>query len=221
MSFATEVFPAPDYAREVAARVTSSLPARGGVVLTGGTTAEKVYEAFTQTTGWNGLEVLFSDERCVPPDHDASNFKMARSLFLARTTAEIHRMQGELDPAAAARSYHHEVAPAIEAGPALQLLGMGADCHVGAIFPGSPALQASSYCVAVDRPDGLQGLTLSPPALRAARRILMLVTGKGKAEAVRRVLHGDEGPDTCPARLLEAHPDVTFLLDEPAAAHVT
>jgi 6-phosphogluconolactonase len=97
------------------------------------------------------------------------------------------------------------------------LLGMGADCHIGALYPASPALGADDYCAPVDRPDGLAGLTLTPPAMLAARKILLLVTGAAKAEAVRRAVEGSEGPESCPVRLLADHPDATFLLDEPAA----
>jgi len=98
------------------------------------------------------------------------------------------------------------------------LLGMGADAHVGALFPGSPALEETALAAVVDRPDGMQGVTLTPTAMLSARRIILLVTGEAKAEAVRRAVTGDEDPTKCPARVLAEHPDAAFLLDDAAAS---
>lgn len=217
MSFAVEVWPEADFARQMAARITTALPASGTVVITGGTTAAKVYAALEEPSRWDGLDVLFSDERCVPPDHDASNYKMAMELFLGATGATVHRMPGELDPTAGARRYHDEIAELVTGGPRVAFMGMGADCHVGALYPGSPALDDPNYCAAVQRPDGLSGLTLTPTAMLACASITLMAAGAAKAEAVARVVTGDELPLTCPARLLAEHPDVTLCVDEPGA----
>jgi 6-phosphogluconolactonase len=143
---------------------------------------------------------------------------MAMERFLGRTSARVHRMLGEVEPAEAARRYHDEIKDLIAAGPHLGLFGMGADCHVGALYPGSPALDEPSYAAAVDRPDGMKGITLTPPAMLACRSVRLIAMGEGKAEAVVRVVKGDEAVEKCPARLFAAHPDVTFWLDEGAAS---
>ena len=131
-------------------------------------------------------------------------------------------MRGEDDPDVAAALYHSDIEEDVRRGLDLLLLGMGADCHIGAMFPGSPALNEwHQLCRAVDRPDGMKALTLTPPAMLSAKKILLLVTGANKAEAVRRVVESDQAPADCPARLLANHPDATFLLDEPAAARLT
>ena len=213
-----EVFADGDYAPLVAIRIVESLPARGAVIITGGTTAAKVYEAFDDVRPWRGLEVVFSDERCVPPDHAESNFRMANELFLARSDARVHRMEGESDPVDAARRYHDAIAEAIASRPALGFLGLGEDCHVGALFPYSRALEDPNYCAAVQRPDGLGGLTLTPSAMLTARSVRVLAAGQKKAEAVRRVVESDEEPRTCPARVLMPHADVTLYIDEGAAS---
>lgn len=218
MSFAVEVFPPTDYAPEAASRITDALPSSGAVVITGGTTAAHVYKELSLPN--REIEIFFSDERCVPPEDDNSNFKMANDKLQFPGEVNVHRMRGELLPEEAAAAYHDEITPFVEARFELMLLGMGDDCHVGALFPGSPALGEGRYCAAVDRPDGMKGVTLTPPALGAARRILLLVTGHSKADAVRRVVHGSEAPETCPARLLADHPDATFLLDDSAASLV-
>jgi 6-phosphogluconolactonase len=219
MSFGIEIL--DDHPREAAARVAAALPARGSVVLTGGTTAEKIYPFLAlEGRDWSRIEVLFSDERCVPPDDPASNFKMAHDLLLDRAgPAAVHRMRGEDDPDAAAAAYSDEIAGLVAADLDLVLLGMGADAHVGANFPGSPTLQQTDrLCMAVDRPDGMKGLTLTPPALLSGVKVLLLVTGDAKAETVRRVMEGNEDVTDCPARLLAGHPDVTFLLDQAAGS---
>lgn len=205
------------YPGAVAARISQLLPDTGSVVITGGTTAARVYEHLVPSR-WNGLEVFFSDERCVPPDHAESNFKMANDLFLGSSTAIVHRMEGEHDPKEAAARYHDAIQPFVAEGIDLCLLGMGADCHVGALYPYSDALSAADHCAAVDRPDGLGGLTLTPQAMLAARSIRVLVTGEKKAEALIRTTRGDEEIAKCPSRLLMQHPDVTFWVDEGAAS---
>ncbi|MGH2757062.1 MAG: 6-phosphogluconolactonase [Actinomycetota bacterium] len=216
VSFRTEVFPTDGYTSQAAALIQEAIPSSGTIVVTGGTTAARVYPELSMAA--DVLDIFFSDERCVPPDDDASNFKMASETFLSRSNSRVHRMRGELGPDEAAADYHNKIAPFVARGFDLMMLGMGADCHVGALFPGSSALDETRFCAAVERPDGLQGLTLTPPAMKAARKILLLVTGAEKTDAVRRVVLGTEDVSECPARLLADHPDVTFLLDEPAAA---
>jgi 6-phosphogluconolactonase len=223
VTFAVEVLGPHGFAEAAAARIAVALPGEGSVVLTGGTTAEPVYAALaTSDAGWGSLDVYFSDERCVPPDDGASNYGMVKRVLLdAVGGPAAHRMRGEIDPQDAARHYDSEVRGAARAGFDLVLLGMGADCHIAGMFPGSPALEEPyRLCVAVRRPDGVEGLTLTPPALAAAKRILLLAAGGAKAEAVRRAVRGTEAPEACPARVLSRHRDVTFLLDESAGARL-
>jgi 6-phosphogluconolactonase len=216
MSPNLEVLDPSSYATSVAVRIAEVLPPAGTVTITGGTTAASIY-GHLDPARWNDFDVLFSDERCVPPDHDESNFKMATDLFLGESTARVHRMPGEVEPVEGARRYHDEIQPLVADGIELMLLGMGGDCHVGALYPFSDALDAADYCAAVSRPDGLEGLTLTPHALLAARSIKVIVTGEKKAEALVRVLNGDEDIKKCPARLLLQHDHVTFWADEAAA----
>lgn len=221
MSFQLEVSSEDRYVSHASAAILAALPERGSVGLTGGTTAERIYPHLAgDAEAWSDVEILFSDERCVPPDHDESNFKMAARLLLDPAGVRtIHRMRGEDIPREGAERYHHEISPIVERGIDLLLLGMGADAHVGALFPSSPALaEAEKLCAAVNRPDGMRGLTLTPRAMLSARKILLLVTGAEKAETVARVVKGDEPIPACPARLLADHPDATFLVDEPAAS---
>ena len=95
---------------------------------------------------------------------------------------DVLRIQGEDDPDAAALAYERAIEPALAEGISLQILGMGDDCHIAALFPGSPALHETERTViAVDRPDGLRGITLTPAALVNSDRTFVIVTGEDKA----------------------------------------
>jgi 6-phosphogluconolactonase len=220
VSFEVEVFAGERYAQEVAGLVAREVPDASSVVLTGGSTAEKVYGSLGESgVDWSNTDVVFSDERCVPPHDDASNFGMAARLLPGLDGARVHRMPGEDDPRDAARAYSDEIRPLVDAGLELMLVGMGADGHICALFPGSRVLEDKDrLCAVVDRPDGMRGLTLTPPAILSARRMLLLVTGEGKAGTVARAVHGGDDPAALPVRLLAAHPDATFLVDEALAS---
>ena len=220
MSFEVHTFEDEAYPSSAAAAIATRWLPRGSVVITGGTTAARIYPALAnQDLDWSGAQVFFSDERCVPPDDDASNYKMAHELLLSSVTADVHRMRGEEEPGAAADEYHRAVLPAVDHGLSLALLGMGADNHIAGLFPGSGGLdETARLCMAVDRPDGMKGLTLTPPALLSAAVILLLVTGRAKSAAVARALQGKGDVAGCPVLLLAHHPDVTFLLDRDAAS---
>jgi 6-phosphogluconolactonase len=205
-----------DFAPEAARALAAMLPKEGSVVITGGGTAEEIYPHLARAgLDWSGLDVFFSDERCVPPDDPASNYGMAeRTLLDAVGPRRVHRMRGEIDPQEAAALYDQEVVDPFD----LVILGLGDDAHVAGLFPGSPGLLEAASCVAVDRPDGMQGLSLTPPALLSGGWIVFVVSGASKAGATRRAVAAGEDVMQCPAAMFRDHGDVTFLLDAAAAA---
>ena len=220
MTFRIEKFAAGSFPEEAAQRIADAFPGGGSLVLTGGSTAEKVYPYLgAYKKDWTGVQIAFSDERCVPPDHESSNYFMAkRTLLDAAGPGVVHRIKGELPPAQGAQDYHAAMRPLVAHGFDLLLLGVGTDAHVGSMSPDSPALDETRYAAAVTRYDGVPGVTLTPPAMLSARKVLLIVTGEAKADVVRRAVESDEPVASCPVRLLEDHPDVTFLLDEDAAS---
>src|SRR2546429_602138 len=185
---------AEEVAEAAAAEIAEAL--RDGaktLVLTGGTTPKRCYELLsTLEVEWGRVTVLFGDERCVPPDHPESNYRMAREALLDRVApATVHRIAGELGPDEAAASYDRIVSALAPLD--VVLLGAGEDGHTASLFPGHPEVQAKGFAVGVRNapkpPPDRVSLTL--PALQGARHVIVLATGAGKAEAVARARRGE------------------------------
>lgn len=219
MTFSIETFSDEEYAGSAASLIASELLGRGSLVVTGGSGAAAVYPELARAAiDWSLLQIFFTDERCVHPEDDASNYGMVRRLLLGPAGARnVQRIRGEDRPQQAAADYARAIGPAVERGFDLLVLGMGDDNHIAALFPGSPALRETRLCADVERPDGMMGVTLTPPALISAAKILVLVTGSSKADAVARAAGGIGDVNRRPVRLLDDHPDVTLVLDEAAA----
>jgi 6-phosphogluconolactonase len=194
--------------------------ASGQVCLTGGSTPRKSYEQVAaRRSDWSGVDIWFTDERCVPPDHEHSNFRMADEALLSRISgAAVHRMKGELGPEEGAADYRRELDEAGRPAFDLILLGVGPDVHTCSLFPGDAALgERERPVVGVETP-GMAPLvpriTLTLPTVNASRQIVFLVTGEDKADAVAKAFSGRRDP-MAPASLVEGN--VTVLLDEGAA----
>jgi 6-phosphogluconolactonase len=197
--------------------------AGGHVCITGGSTPRKAYERVASARpDWSGVDVWFTDERCVPPDHEHSNYRMANEALLSRITgATVHRMKGELGPEAGAAEYEREVEEADRPAFDLILLGIGPDVHTCSLFPGDDAVGERERPVAGVETPGMAPLvpriTLTLPAVNASRQIVFLVTGEDKADAVAVAFSGRRDP-RAPASLVDGN--VTVLLDEAAAGRL-
>jgi 6-phosphogluconolactonase len=194
--------------------------AEGHVCITGGSTPRKAYEAVAEARpDWSGVEFWFTDERCVAPDHEHSNYRMADEALLSRVSgATVHRMKGELGPEQGAADYERALEAAGRPTFDLILLGIGPDAHTCSLFPGDDALgERDRQAVGVETP-GMAPLvpriTLTLPIVSASRRIVFLVTGEDKADAVARAFSGRRDP-MAPASLVEG--EITLLLDDAAA----
>lgn len=183
------------------------------VALAGGTTPRRAYERLaTLDYPWTDVDVFFGDERCVPPDHPDSNFRVAHEALLSRVHARVHRMPGESCDALA---YEQELRAVLGANLRLDLviLGLGEDGHTASLFPGDPALgERKRSVVRVERPDHPR-LTLTLPVLSASLVVVFLVEGERKQEAVGGLLMGD---DDIPATRVAS--DRVVILADPAAA---
>jgi 6-phosphogluconolactonase len=212
---------AKEVAAVVAERMARAAREGGNVVLTGGTTPEQAYEeAAKREPDWSKIEVWWGDERCVPPDHEHSNFGMAKRALLDRLDVApkaVHRMKGELGKDEAAADYEAELG---NTQLELLLLGLGPDGHIASLFPNAPTLRQRKRVLPAEA--GLEPfvdrVTLSLPTLNSAREILFVIAGASKADAVRRAFAAKPGPET-PASLVRATEGrITAILDRAAAA---
>ena len=193
------------------------LATAGHVVLTGGSTPKRAYELAAHGD-WSGRTLWFGDERRVPPDHEWSNYRMADEALLSRLDPRPEALRME-----DADSYEALVRERLGDEPRwdLLLLGLGPDSHCASLFPGKPEVEVTDRLV-VDVPEAgmepqVPRITLTLPAINAARHIVFLVTGESKREAVRRAF-GDEPDPTSPAaHVRPADGELTVYLD-PAAA---
>ncbi len=222
-----------DPAAEAAERLAAAADAGGHIALSGGSTPRRAYEQAAELDAdWSHATLWFGDERCVPPDHEHSNFGMARRALLSRlgTGADapaVRRMEGERGPAEGAAAYEEALREEFgDAAPRLDLvlLGLGPDMHTASLFPGDDALGAEGrYATGVETP-GMAPLvpriTLTLDAINAARDVLFLIAGEDKADAVAGAFGDAPGPHA-PASLVR--PDagnLTLLLDPAAAARL-
>jgi 6-phosphogluconolactonase len=199
------------------------------LVLAGGRTPRAAYELLAgemrAEVDWRRVSLYFGDERCVPPDDEASNYRLAREALiepLKLPSSAVRRMAGEVPPDNAAAEYDFELRRAREdRQPAfdLVLLGMGPEGHTASLYPDSPALDekhrlALHVVVPAQLPDRL---TMTPPALSSTRQILFLVTGADKSEALVEVFtDGSQLPAAVVSRLAPSR----FLVDEAAAGKI-
>lgn len=189
------------------------------VALSGGGTVGAIYE-LTVSADWRNASVWWGDERCVPPNDDRSNYRLAKETLLDRlgTKPKVHRIQGELPPESAAEAYDAEL-EGIEIDLAFN--GIGPDGHTASLFPGSPQLEVRDRR-AVSGPPGLEPfvdrVTMTLPMLCSARTVVFVVTGGEKAEAVRAAFGGDPDP-AVPSSLVRSEGGETIaILDRDAAS---
>ncbi len=208
------------------------------VCLAGGSTPAEMYQLlatrFRLSVDWKEVQFFFGDERCVPPDHKASNFGMANRTMLAPLgikPSQIHRIKGELKPDEAAQTYEADLREFFSSAEGeiprfdLVLLGLGANAHIASLFPADPAIhEATRLAVAVEVDDPIERhrVTLTAPVLNNGARIMFVVHGAEKAPAVQQVLEGPRDADRFPAQLIVPRDaELTWVLDQPAASRLS
>ncbi len=212
-------------AEEVAYVVGDELAAaaRSGmsIVLTGGRTPGQAYQlAAEHEPDWSAASLWWGDERCVPPEDEQSNFRLARENLLDRIEApprEVQRIRGELGADEAAREYDELLR---EARLDYVLLGLGADGHTASLFPGEPTLQERerrAIPAEAKLEPFVERVTLTIPVLASAPEVVFIATGEAKAEAVERAFARPPGPET-PASLIRSAAGRTRVVADAAAA---
>ena len=230
---AVEIEVVEDPARACAAMLVGVAAGGGQLVLTGGSTPKAAYGEFVEAVRTVGIDVSgctmwFSDERCVPPEDERSNYGMVQASLLEPLGDLPHpvvrRMRGELGPAEAAEEYESELRAAGPPRFDLVLLGIGPDGHLASMFPDQASLSERSRLVLGVEKAGWEPyvprVTLTFPALADARQIVFLATGASKAEPIAAAFGPNAKPDPhVPSSLLPTMAkDILLLLDRDAAA---
>lgn len=208
---------------------------RFSIALAGGSTPRSLYQLLTSEMfkirlAWEKVHVFWGDERPVPPEHPDSNFRMAQETLLSGVSisaGNIHRMKGELPPQDAAREYENELRRFFSEHPwpqlDLVLLGMGDDGHTASLFPNTAALQEKERWVTANPVEKLSTIriTLTVPAINAARHVLFLVQGENKAEPLKAVIEGSHQPENFPSQFIQpAQGTLVWMVDKAAGAQL-
>jgi 6-phosphogluconolactonase len=215
------------------AKARASIAERGrfDVVLSGGRTPESVYKSLVESElEWRKVHVFFGDERCVPPIHADSNYRMANEALLSKVPiprGNVHRIKGELDAYRAAEEYDTEMREALKVPEGefprfdLVLLGMGSDGHTASLFAHAPALvEEDALCVGtwVEKLKAYR-VTMTPPVFNNAANVLFLACGADKAGALKLATSDVIGPDTPPAGLVRpTNGELIWFVDAAAGA---
>ena len=204
------------------------------VVLAGGSTPQATYEVlatmeFATRIEWDKVHVFWGDERCVAPNHEDSNYRMAFEVMLRHSpisVKQIYRMEGEVEPKKAAKDYENRLQTFFARKPPrfdLILLGLGIDGHTASLFPGTKALSETKRWILANyvRKLSTWRLTMTARLINQAINVTFLVSGQGKADVLHRVLAGRYTPDEIPAQIVR--PDrgqLRWLMDAAAAARL-
>ena len=217
------------------------------VALSGGSTPKAMLsllaaDPFVDTVPWSSIYFFWGDERCVPPDHSDSNYRMASEALLSKVPvppANIFRIPAENpDPQRAAEEYAATLSRFFLSGAGatkadttplsnlprfdLVFLGMGPDGHTASLFPHTKALQAGDQIVVANYVEKFKAyrITLTAAAINNARNVAFLAAGGDKAETLKNVLEGSYQPDLYPSQLIRPRNGTLLWMVDEAAAHL-
>jgi 6-phosphogluconolactonase len=205
------------------------------IAISGGSTPKAAFELLAtqpwrRHMPWEKLEIYWVDERAVPPDHADSNYRMTREALLDHVplkSKQIHRIEGELEPEAAAARYEADLRANFhlvgDELPRFDLvaLGLGLDGHTASLFPHTEALHETDRLVAASHVPQRQAwrITLTSPVINHAHSVFFLVSGQEKASILKEVLTGPHDPERLPSQLIWPSSGIlTLILDKAAAA---
>ena len=210
---------------------------RARIAISGGSTPKAAFALLADPTQpwrrrmpWERIDLWWVDERCVPPDHQDSNYRMTREALLDHVPLkpeQIHRMEGELEPEAAASRYESELRNSfrLEGAEAPRFdvvaLGMGPDGHTASLFPHTPALHELGRLVTANyiAQKDTWRITLTWPVINRSAQVFFLVSGEDKAQILREVWMGPRDTERLPSQLIApANGILTLLLDRAVAA---
>ena len=220
-----------------AAKKAASERGRARIAISGGSTPKAAFQLLADPTQpwrermpWDKLELFWVDERCVPPDHPDSNYRMTREAMLDHVPLrpeQVHRMEGELDPEVAASRYESLLRNVFRLegaeSPSFDLvqLGMGPDGHTASLFPHTDAINELGRLVVANHvaQKDTWRITLTWPVINHASSVFFLIGGTDKAAVLKDVLTGPSDPERLPSQLIWPSSGIlTLILDQSAAA---
>jgi 6-phosphogluconolactonase len=219
-------------------RAAAGARGKARIAISGGHTPKNAFALLADPSAqyreqipWENLELYWVDERCVPPDHPDSNYRMTREALLDQVPlgkAQIFRIQGELDPEEAAARYEFDIRQSFRLEGAeipifdMVALGMGPDGHTASLFPHTAGLhEIMRIAIANHVPQQKETwrVTLTWPVINRGRDVFFLIEGADKVAALKQVFTGPYDPETFPSQLIKpASRRITLLLDATAAA---
>jgi 6-phosphogluconolactonase len=206
---------------------------RAAILLSGGFTPKAVYELlasdqYRSQIDWQNVHLFWGDERCVPPTHAESNYRMVYETLMRDIPIpqmNIHRIHAELAPAEAAELYEQEIRTFFQLREGelprfdVVLLGIGEDGHTASLFPATRILNEAQRLVADVFVPKLNAhrVSVTYPVINNSHEIIFLVSGVGKADILRKILQGE--PQQYPAqRVIPANGNLCWFIDEDAAS---
>jgi len=210
---------------------------RARIAISGGSTPKAAFalladpaEPWRARMPWSKLDLWWVDERCVPPNDPDSNYRMTREAMLDHVPLkpeQIHRIEGELEPEAAAARYESELRNGFRLEgvelPRFDVvqLGMGPDGHTASLFPHTPALHELGRLAVANHVEAKESwrVTLTWPVINRGSQVFFLIGGEDKAQILKDVFMGPRDPERLPSQLIRpAGGILTLLLDRAAAA---
>jgi 6-phosphogluconolactonase len=211
---------------------------RARIAISGGSTPKAAFalladpgKPWLKRVPWDKLDLFWVDERCVPPDHADSNYRMTREVMLNKVPLkpeQVHRMEGELEPAVAAARYESQLRNVFRLEGAesprfdLVALGMGPDGHTASLFPHTEAIHELARLVVanhVPQQKDSWRITLTWPVINQASSVFFEIGGGDKAQVLHEVLTGPQDPERLPSQLIWPSGGIlSMVLDQAAAA---
>jgi 6-phosphogluconolactonase len=210
---------------------------RARIAVSGGSTPKAAFQLLADASKpwrarmpWEKLDLFWVDERCVPPEHQESNYRMTREAMLDKVPLkpeQVHRMEGELEPQAAAARYESLLRNRFRLegaeSPRFDLveLGMGPDGHTASLFPHTDALNEMGRLVTANHvaQKDTWRITLTWPVINNASDVFFLIGGADKAKVLDEVMRGPRDPERLPSQLIWPSSGIlTLILDKAAAA---
>ncbi len=206
------------------------------IALSGGNSPKGLFEfmskKFANEIPWERIHFWWGDERCVSPESDESNYKMAEELLLSKISIpkdNIHRIRGEEDPEKEAIRYSKEMESTLNSrgeDPVFDiiLLGLGEDGHTASIFPDQLELfEDENSCAVASHPiTGQKRITITGNVLNNANQIFFLITGENKALRISEIMNDSEAAKLLPAYYISpANGELIWFLDELAASQIS